>query len=399
MILPKELSAPAFYRRSVRLKPEAFSELRHMRRSEGALVVAEGAERLGSLPAGTRRVYAPFYGRICSYADGKLVCGERELPLGTEPAAVVRFLAADGTEELWTVTDDARTRISDGLSVTGGGTCAFVHYERLFTGKGNRLNFTAPLNLSSSATATQGAGSLELPADGGDILAITALKEELLVFREHTVTRLYCRGDVLDFRVYATPFSCGKLYGKTVRRCGNAVLFCTESGLFSYGGGKCGQLYAFTPPEGVSANCDGERYCVRVSDERLLIRDGEIHSAELKTDFLAEGDELLYGREGELFRLGGSGLPDSGQPCARIPMRNFFAKSAYLDGVAVEGRGYLSVLAVSDRGEIAEGAGRAGEFIRFPVPVRGAGFSLEIRTDCADARVDGALLRAREDRR
>ncbi len=423
MIYDKTIAPPVYRRRSVKRELSLFRERQgallcrglHFREEGDALVCAEGAEEIAEVAPGTV-LYAPegHGGEPFFYSDGTLRSDSTSYPgFSAPPNAVICYRAESG-DLFYALTDGELILLPAGMasvSVGEGGTCAAVHYERLFLAKGDVLSWKKPFAPSDGSESAQGGGHVQLPSAAGDILSIVPYREQLFLFRERGITRLRTSGDPFEFQATEIPFSCGKLIRGSVRLCGAQVLFCTESGVFSFDGSSvtrlsgCGFSEIGPADEMCSAAHDGKYYalatvwgekciwCVDPSQKRGYF-------LRRKADSLAGGRELLFTEEGKLFRPSGRELPLLGRrECVLETERSTLglsAKNKYLDGIVLEGEGRFRVEA---RGMGFPHAvhGRAGERLRFPVPVRGTSFSLRLRTLSPDATLRAVLFDVREE--
>lgn len=433
MIYEKELACPALTRRSLRRKLSLFREENgaicahglHFKQEGEELTCAEGVEEteletlaLLQSEGHFRKVYGYRQGEL-SALDGSAVYAVEEQPL-----ALLSFLSREGKELLFSLTEAGCVRLrtaeeiaeesteeseaegpqdeeeSPPPAVFAGGSCGAVCHERLFTASGCRIAWSKPLAPEDWTQGEQDAGALELPSGDGDILALAVLKEDLYLFRERGIGLLRARGDTGEFYAASLPVSCGAVVRGSVRPCGDEIALLTESGLFLFDGTRTKRLTGcghsrIAGTEAVTASCGGIYYaavrekdgedCVWAVDTAL--KRGRF--LRFRADGLAGCDELLLLRDGKVYRLTERGLPPFGRGECTLrtepSLLGLSPREKLLDGVLLEGRGSFRVEARGERGPMRAVSGRAGELLRFPVPVRGRSFSLGIRTVEANA--------------
>ncbi len=428
MIYEKELTAPVYKRRSVRrefsLSGEKTGALTaaalHFKPSARGIVCAEGARRIGK----SKHLLCTegHAEELFEYADGALLspAGER-FPFEREPLSIFCFVLPGGGKEYFALTEDGCFRLraeksgqeeseqEGGAEKVGeGGVCGAVHGERLFVAGGSDLRWSAPLDPANSAEGVQTAGHTVLPSADGDILAAVSLGDELYLFRERGIAALSVRGDALAFAAWHIPAPCGVRAG-SVRKCGGAVLFLAGDGLYSFDGKSCkllfdGGTYGLDLSDTDTAVC-GDRYYAAASynGERCIwcIGNGEAHLIRARAEKLTGGEKLLFTAEGELYELTGRGLPPlRRKECVMRTEKSHFGLSArqkFLDAILIEGKGHFRVEAKGECGLPRAVFGRAGERLRFPLPVRGCGFSFDIRTLDEDACIRAAVFDLREE--
>ncbi len=423
MIVKKELSAPAFTARSVRRKISLFGEESgaisaggiHFRQRDGKIVCAEGIEPIGEYAA-TLMVSGGHAAVRMDVLPPVIEAPAEELvfPFSQKPNAIFCFTAKDGEQIFLAATDGGCYRLerSHASAAGEGGKCGAVHGERLFLADGSRLSWSAPLDPTDREQAAQGAGHVDLPSADGEILSVVSLKEELFLFRERGIARLDVKGDTRNFSAEHIPFAGGSIRAGSVQKCGDVVRFLTENGLYSFNGERCVRLRhcgtsRLDTENAVTAACGGNYYatvkycgeaCIWCVDE-----EERGHLIRAKAEQLAGGERLLFVEGGVLYGLTPRGLPASHrQECVLTAERSLFGLSArpkYLDGIVVEGKGHFRVEARGERGLPRAVFGRAGEKLRFPMPVRGCGFSLELRTIEENAEVGAVVLEIREEAR
>lgn len=425
MIPKKSFLSPSYTRRSVRRTLSLFGEENgalsvaalHFRKSGDKLVLAEGTERLQSLSADGVVLSAEGHGGgLFSYAEGALtrLSDGAAFALSSKPAAILSFLDDEnGETEYFAVDEDGVRSLGADGSVTvvseNGGVCGCVHYERIFTAAGCRVRYSEPLAPDNWTQAVQGAGYVDLPSDGGEILSVCSYKEKLYLFRKCGITQLRALGDTLNFKAVKMPFSCGEIVNGSVQNCGEKVLFLTESGLFSFNGATCTRLGGYgaslidaTAPLS-SAVYDGKYYCavrLREGENCIFCADPaakEGHFIRAAATSVAGGDALYFTENGHLCRLTAPDGNREGTLTVEQTLLGLSAGDKFLDAITVEGEGYFSVAARAERGLIRHVRGRAGERLVFPYPVRGNAFSFRIRTRSERAEIRAIVCEVREE--
>ncbi len=428
MIYEKALMPPSYRRRSVRREIALFSERSGALTARGLhfmpqgtdLVCAEGAEETERpVPRGANGLIGAegHSGALAFRIPGGIALGGVSYAL-PEVRAVVRFRPEEGPVRTFAVTEDGVYGLGDSAVKAedcAGGTCAAVHYERIFTAAGDRVNWSEPLSPDVWTHAEQGAGSLDLPSGGGEILSAVSFRERLYLFRERGISRLTALGDTTEFRAETLPFPPGTLQKDSVRLCGKRILFCTESGIFSFDGTDCTRLKGCGFGEidlsaGISSASARGNYYAAVTlreGERciwcVLPEEGTGCFLRYPAEAVAGGEELLFLASGKLFRLCGRDMPAEGRrECILKTERSLLGLSScekFLDGVTLEGRGRFRVEARGESGPPSAISGRAGERLVFPRPVRGNAFSLDLRTIETGARLSAVTFDLREEER
>ena len=417
MIYEKTLKTPVFHRRSIRREIVLFGEKNgaisayglHFKQSAKGIVCAEGATSLGAEKKFLRT--AGHAEETFEITDGALLS-----PSGTSylfpqtPLSLLCFVAKTGEKEYYALAKDGLFKLSEegAEEAGGGGNCGAVHAERLFVADGYHLRWSAPLEPQNSEEGTQTAGHTDLPSADGDVLAMFSFKDTLYLFRERGIASLGVRGDALAFTASHISSPHGIVKG-SVHRCGESILFLAENGLYSFDGKSCKRLNAGGFSEldlgnTSTAVCGDSYYATAVfGGEKCIwrVNGEEGHLIRARAETLFGGEDLLFTAEGELFKLTERGLPPMRRKeCVLKTERSLFGLSAqrkFLDGILIEGRGHFRVEARGERGLPRAVFGRAGDRLRFPLPVRGSSFSFEFKTLDEDACVKAVVLDLREE--
>lgn len=417
MIYEKSLSSPAYRRRSLRRGISLFGEKNgtisayglHFRQSDRGIVCAEGATSLGAekeliLTSGHAE-------EVFERTDGALLSPQgTRYPLPQAPDSLLCFAAREGGKEYFALTASGCYKLGEeGAEEAGsGGSCGAVHGERLFVADGSRLRWSAPLEPAATEEGTQAAGYADLPSADGDILGMFSYKDELFLFRERGIAVLGVRGDALSFTAMHIPAPRGIVKG-SIHKCGGKLLFLAENGLYAFDGNTCKRLNAGGFQEldlsGTSTAACGDHYYATASfgGETCIwcVSGEEGHLIRARAEKLCGGENLLFTAEGELFVLTERGLPPMRRKeCVLRTEKSLLGLSSrqkYLDAILIEGKGHFRAEARGERGLPRAVFGRAGEKLRFPLPVRGSAFSLELKTLDEDACVKAVVLDLREE--
>jgi len=434
MILEKKLKIPAYVRRNIIRRFSLFREQSgtlaaeglHVRESGDLLVCAEGRTQTRSLPQKPIALFCSAgmgHARFV-YTDGvleNLDSGAR-YALSERPTSVLCFIENDAecyyvlTQSAFYALQEATVSESGGEAIgnavaiegAGGGVSAAVHFERVFVANGFRVSFSAPLAPRNRTIGVQDAGYIDLPAEGGTIQEIVSFDDKLILFRERGISTLYASGNTLKFRAESVPYACGNVKTRSVANCGKVIAFFTESGLYTFNGTACKRVFGCGAEliSGVDAAvvADGKYYAaVTVKGERVLFcydpEEVRGHFIRFSADLLAGGKELLFTEDEACYRLTAQG----------VGMREYELKTGQttfglspsdklLDGLMIDGTGRFRIEVRTRRGLARFARGSAGEYIRFPYPVRGVTFSVRLRSLSENASVRSVAFDIREAR-
>ncbi len=425
MSYQKELLAPTYYRRKIRRKCKLYGEedgylyaksYRHLRPQGGVLVCAEGSERLGAVPAGSRLFRGQFTGKRYVYANQTLyekINGElQEIGEFHGLNTLLEVPEENGSNGLYLLSDSgiykAQASGIEILYAQGGAACCF-HYERIFIAEGNRLAFSAPLDFDTWIEDARACGYVDLPSEQGNPLALLTYKEKIYLFRERGIMQIRALGDSLNFKATNIPFVCAGILPNSIVNCGRDVYFCAESGLYRFNGGYCELVMAglpFNASAGVRAVRYGGGYLAAVTlegGERAIFcytrEEGGYLICAPAVELLSE-EGIFADENGTLFALTRRGFHGRRRECvfeSELSMLGLSVGNKRLQALAVEGEGAFTVTVRSDEGERCSASGRAGERIRLPRAVKGNAFSVKIASRDEGIRLSGITFELYEE--
>lgn len=423
MIYEKELLAPTYRRRSLRRRLSLFKEEDgcllahglHFRASSKGICCAEGVVKRGELvPEEVPLVSTGHTRDLFTYVNNLVLRDGVSYPVSERPKQILSYCLTEGKPDYYALLSVGCVQLHAAGGhghLADGADCGLVLGERIFLAKGSRLQWTKPFSPMEEEHSLHGRGEVWLPSENGDIHSLAEERGVLYAFRDRGITRLAVYGDELNFRASELPYAGGKIYAGTVQPCGDRVLFLSESGLYSLRNGKCEPLYGcgegFLDFTGTSTASAGGKYyaTVRYRGEECLwcvepsLQRG--HLIRLRADGIAGGEELYFTAEGTLYALTERGLPlQRRRECAlktEYSLLGLSSRNKFLDGVTVEGSGNFRIEARGEHGAPCAVCGRAGEPLRFPRPVRGTGFTLDIRTVDAGACIRSLVFDLREE--
>ena len=383
------------------------------RKERGALRCGygvHGAADAGALPEGKEP--AALY-RACEGGAYLLVCSDGAAYIGAggadftacgitfarEPVSVRVY---DGEEALL-LSDGERCALltASGIAEEEGVPpfdCAGYAYERLWlvpAGEGIRLQFSAPADIRGFTEARGAGGSVDVPDEKGDIVAVLPCEGDLLLLRERGGQLLSPRGDEREFSV-KDLFSCGKVFPKTAAAAAFGAVFMTEDGLFCWNGklSAFSEEYACRIAFGADARgaAAGEKYvlsssvCTAYGGGRAL----SVFSADGSAVFLRRGAACLTAAGGRAYCVSGGAVCALGERASRGEVFRWvsdgfspFGARALLCEVRVRAEGEFVLTVRSEDGARSVrvcGGGR--------VPVRLAGERFRI---CLEAETPGAV--------
>ncbi len=427
MIYEKKLVSPTFRRRSITRELSLFKEKSgallcrglHFREEDGCLTVAEGAEKISALPAGTEELYTTSGHDEIAFARAGSTLQSLDGTLAyTGVPSCTEFLSyRSGASDvvLFGLKSDALYLLKNGaatvISGAAGGDCACIAYERLLTASEETVRWSKPLVPDDWALSLHEAGYVQLPSKDGNITAMIPFKERVYLIRERGIAALRAQGDELSFRAEEIPCACGTIKQGTAKLCGGRMIFLAEGGLYSFDGSNLKRLSGCGCSEidlegKIKAVACGGRYYAGVTlkngQKCIWVVDPEEergHFTCVNAEMLAGGGEFLFAEVGEFFRLTGNGLPSGSNGGTLTTERSLLGLSPrkkYLDGIVIEGRGWFCVEMRAEKGAVRIAHGAAGERIAFPAPVQGTSFSLSLRTFSGDARIKSVTFDLRE---
>ncbi len=427
MIYDKSLSLPEFNQRCVRIDGKEIAGRGALRirrtnlKAKGdSLESAEGAKPVFSLPAGTERIYrAAWDGRFYAYASGSLYVREEGAFVRrsgcTVPSDIVGFISREGTAQTYAVCRDETYKINyngtETVSALGGGDCAALYNERLFSAKGDRVAYTQALTPQSAGVGVQGRGYIDLPHENGNILRMTGLENKLFLFRERGISYLRVLGDNLNFNAGSVTCSFGRLNARSVAKCGGKIAFLSESGFFLFDGTVCERISVsddidFT----VSAEGAGQggKYYAAVtlkSGERALFAYDFFEKSSYLLNYRAQSvvfaEQMYFSVGNNLYTLTECGLPQGERATVEteLTLLGLSDGNKYLDAVVIEGTGYFSVEVRSDTGGCGQAQGEAGRRLALRYPVKGNAFAFRIHSYSQRVEIGGITLYVRQEKK
>lgn len=392
--------------------------LSHMKEEGGALVCAEG----------TALKYN-FRGQL----DG-LYCIPAELLFFSMPAAqftrigknyftyvreqihsVVECYDKNGNQFICFLTETHLYRVYSTSYMTVanfGGTCAALHYERLYFASGERLYYTEPMVYTTLTTdTTYGGGYIDFPDAGGKILEIVSFKDKLYLFRERGITAVTAFGDPLNFKTAALPYSCGDIITGSVACCGEKIYFFTQNGFYSFDGSLCKKVENADEDDvdltaAIHSVCYGGRYYAGIKKSggtRVFYsydpKTERGRYINLDCNLVAANDKLYFTSGNTIYEFSGKALPENGECALEVVFTPGDQKAGekFAESVYVAGAGGITLSLVSDRGEKTAVKGRCGKLIRLPRALRGETFGLKITPDDADFEIRSVSVCMRRD--
>ena len=128
-------------------------------------------------------------------------------------------------------------------------------------------------------------GTLYLPSDRGDVVALRTFQGRVYVFCERGIFRLKADGAARDFQLTAIEYGGGKIFGKTVGNCGDVIFFLAQDGLYRMRGDVVKRVCKHLPirpkesgefcNHGVSGDDFLVRYLEASGKRRTLVVDSE----------------------------------------------------------------------------------------------------------------------------
>lgn len=381
----------------------------HMREDGGGLVAAEGEAVEFTLPPTCTGV-AALPGKVAGHSPVKNYIYfmkadksgyDRVYASAVPPYRLIRYYDTQGAEQIVCVTENnvesyvGTSTLHVGI---GKGGCGAIFHDRVFTAKGERVQYSAPMKISEWNYSRNGAGYLDLPWDeGGSILGMQPYKDKLYLFRRHGITCLRVLGDELNMKAVHLPLKYGKLIPESVALCGEKVGYFTDKGLCLFNGAvselagnsRCDEI-DFSRTVKSLAHCGRYFSLVTRKEGGKAIycydpEQGEAYFIENGAVDIASGDELYFSRGTLAYRLTERGVPENFTPYFTAENVAFGSGGEkMLRSVAVEGKGAFSVSVSSKRGSRTV-RGNANEILKLRSPLRGNAFDLKISVDPAQA--------------
>lgn len=293
-----------------------------------------------------------------------------------------------------------------------GGSCAALHYERLYFGSNRRLYYSEPMVFTALTTnTTYGGGYIDFADAAGNILEIISFKEKLYLFRERGITAVTAFGDPLNFKTAALPYACGKIVPGSAVNCGERIYFFTENGLYAFDGSLCKKAENAGEDEiDLTATLSAVRFqggyyaAVQKRDgTRVLYSyDGNTERGRYinyAAELIAANDTLYFTQGNIVYEFSDRAMPGDGECALEVSFTLGDHKSGekFAESVCVAGKGGIALSLVSDQGEQTKVRGDCGKIIRLPRALRGETFELKIMPDDADFEIRSVSVNVRRD--
>ena len=171
------------------------------------------------------------------------------------------------------------------LSNTVPAVCEFNN--RLFVGsKVFKIVYSSPDKaFTFTPDSTDEQGTLNLPLDRGDVVALLRYEDGIYVFCQRGIFRLYAAGSARDFKLTALEYAGGGIFGRSVGRCGRSIFFLAQDGLYRIYGDSVKRICQHLPirPRPTKQVCNhaavGGDYVLRYIDtasrKRTVVVDSE----------------------------------------------------------------------------------------------------------------------------
>ncbi len=114
-----------------------------------------------------------------------------------------------------------------------------VHNERLFIttkGEGTSLWFSTSFDPTNWFVSLDEAGFIDFQDGLGKLLKVVSFSGYVYIFREFGITRLYAPNDQTEFFATNIPCERVKIYGESIAKTGNSIIYLTDSGFYSFSG-------------------------------------------------------------------------------------------------------------------------------------------------------------------
>lgn len=176
--------------------------------------------------------------------------------------------------------------------------------NRIFVGsKVFKVAYSAPEKAFVFSNQTiDGSGTLYLPTDRGELVALRTFQGKVYAFCERGIFRLQADGAAREFKLVEIAYGGGKIFGKTVGNCGDVIFFLAQDGLYRMRGEVVKRVCKHLPirPNRDSQICNhgtvGDDFIVRYIEgnflRRTLVVDSEGKDGYFTSDFegLSEHD-------------------------------------------------------------------------------------------------------------
>ena len=116
-------------------------------------------------------------------------------------------------------------------------------YEKLWgivEGKQNKILYSENLDFTNW---TEQENNIVLDDEQGACNKLVFFEDELYVFRDYGITKISEYGTSRDFELFSRYSTKSRIYGKTVVRCGEKIVFLTQNGLYSFNGSSVKKIF------------------------------------------------------------------------------------------------------------------------------------------------------------
>ncbi len=167
-----------------------------------------------------------------------------------------------------------------------------------------KIWYTEDLDAERLGTPNRKSGYITLADELGESRKILTFNEEVYVFRDYGISKITkSKNELLVSQIY---LSNTKLFSNTVSICGNAILFVTADGLYTFNGVKVSKLSVNLNIELIDtdnsscASSLGEKYYLAIrakfDDEKIMCEEGEYkNNALLILDTIDYSYQIIRG--------------------------------------------------------------------------------------------------------
>lgn len=184
-----------------------------------------------------------------------------------------------------------------GIALPNTTSAICAHNNRVFIGtKVFKIVYSAPDKaFTFTPDSTDDQGTLNLPLDRGDAVALLSFEDRVYVFCKRGIFRLDTAGSARDFKLTSVEYCGGEIFGRSVGRCGDSVFFLSQDGLYRMHGDAVKRICQHLPiyPKQANQVCNhatvGGDFALRYTDvsnrRRSVVVDGEGKDGYFISDF------------------------------------------------------------------------------------------------------------------